>query len=114
MSVRSIHKRYGVIELICVLAIVFCQQYPLPANYFKVFDIPDERQQFYCGQSVILAHSQAYRLGKQMMPNSTITYKNNGGYKIPLTNSSADARATQRAWDFNEGWFSDPIFLTGE
>ena len=49
-----------------------------------------------------------------MIPNSTITYKNNGGYKIPLTNSSDDAKAVQRAWDFNEGVWSDPIFLTGD
>lgn len=40
--------------------------------------------------------------------------KNNGGYKIPLTNSSADAEATQRGWDFAEGLYADPIFLTGD
>lgn len=94
--------------------IVFCNQYPLPAMYFKNFTIPNKEQPFYCGQSVLLAHSKAYHLGKSMMPNATISYKNNGGYKIPLTNSSADAQAVQRAWDFNEGWFSDPIFLTGD
>ena len=49
-----------------------------------------------------------------MMPNASISYKNNGGYKIPQTNSSADAAAVQRAWDFNEGWFSEPVYLTGE
>ena len=48
------------------------------------------------------------------MANATIAYKNNGGYKIPLTNSADDAKAVQRAWDFNEGWFSDPIYLTGD
>lgn len=37
-----------------------------------------------------------------------------GGYKIPLTDSAEDAKAVQRAWDFNEGWFSDPIYLTGD
>ncbi|KAK3705464.1 hypothetical protein LTR37_013281 [Vermiconidia calcicola] len=88
--------------------IVFCQQYPLPANYFKNFTVPNEQQSFHCGQSVLLAHSKAYRLGKSMMPNS------NGGYKIPLTDSEEDARAVQRAWDFNEGWFSDPVYLTGD
>ena len=94
--------------------IVFCNQYPLPAHYFKNWTIPNAHQPFYCGQTVLLAHSQAYHLGKSMMPNSTIAYKNNGGYKIPLTNSTADAQAVQRAWDFNEGWFSDPIYLTGD
>lgn len=48
------------------------------------------------------------------MPDSLIAYKNNGGYKLPRTNSSADAAAVERAWDFNEGWFSDPVFLTGD
>ena len=62
----------------------------------------------------MLAHAQAYHLGKSMMPNSIISFKNNGGYKIPLTNSSEDAQAVQRAYDFNEGWFADPIFLTGD
>jgi beta-glucosidase/6-phospho-beta-glucosidase/beta-galactosidase len=46
--------------------------------------------------------------------NGTISFKNNGGYKIPLTNSSDDALATQRAWDFNEGWFANPIFINGD
>ena len=54
-------------------------------------------------------------MGKSILgENSSITYKNNGGYKIPLTNSSADAEAVQRAWDFNEGWFSEPVYLTGD
>lgn len=44
----------------------------------------------------------------------SISFKNNGGLKIPLTNSSADAEAVQLAYDFNEGWFADPIFLTGD
>ena len=94
--------------------IVFCNQYPLPAMYFKNFSIPNPHQPYLCGQSVLLAHSQSYRVGKEMMPNATIAYKNNGGYKIPQTNSSDDLLATQRAWDFNEGWFSDPVFLTGQ
>ncbi len=46
--------------------------------------------------------------------NGTISFKTNGGYKIPLTNSSDDAIAVQRAWDFNEGWFANPIWLGGD
>jgi hypothetical protein len=46
--------------------------------------------------------------------NGTVSFKTNGGYKIPLTNSSEDAEAVQRAWDFNEGWFAQPTFLTGD
>ncbi|KAF2765349.1 glycoside hydrolase [Teratosphaeria nubilosa] len=94
--------------------VVFCDTYPLPANYFKNYTIPNKQQPWICGHSVLLAHSQAYHLGKSMIPNSTISYKNNGGYRIPLTNSSADAEAVKRAWDFGEGWFSDPIYLTGD
>ena len=48
------------------------------------------------------------------MPNSTISFKTNGGYEIPLTDSSADAEAVQRAWDFNEGWFANPVYLGGD
>ena len=77
-------------------------------------DIPPAEQQFFCGHHVLLAHASAYRLGKSMGLNGTIAFKNNGGYKIQLTNSSDDALATQRAWDFNEGWFADPIFKTGD
>jgi len=93
---------------------VFCGTYPLPAGYFKSSSIPAKQQPFYCGQSVLLAHSRAYRLGKQLMPNSTIFFKNNGGYKIPLTNSTADSMAVQRAWDFGEGLWANPTFLGGD
>lgn len=94
---------------------MFCNEYPFPPHIFKNFTIPYQQQPYVCGQSVLLAHSQAYHLGKSILgPNSSISYKNNGGYKIPLTNSSDDAAAVQRAWDFNEGWFSDPVFLTGD
>jgi beta-glucosidase/6-phospho-beta-glucosidase/beta-galactosidase len=30
------------------------------------------------------------------------------------TDSSEDAIAVQRAWDFNEGWFANPTFLGGD
>ena len=46
--------------------------------------------------------------------NGTISFKTNGGFKIPLTNSSDDALATQLAWDFNEGWFANPVFINGD
>ncbi|RFU23652.1 hypothetical protein B7463_g12686, partial [Scytalidium lignicola] len=94
--------------------IVFCQEYPYPANYFKTVSIPAKQQQFFCGHHVLLAHAQAYHLGKSLGLNGTISFKNNGGLKIPLTNSSDDALAVQRSWDFNEGWFANPIFLNGD
>ena len=81
--------------------IVFCSDYPLPVGYFAATTIPPKQQPYFCGQSVLLAHSAAYHLGKSM-GLETISFKANGGYKIPLTNSSADALAVQRAWDFGE------------
>ncbi|KAK0108228.1 hypothetical protein ONS95_003048 [Cadophora gregata] len=94
--------------------IVFCNNYPLPDNYFTNTTIPKRQQPFWCGHHVLLAHGKAYRLGKSMGLNGTISFKTNGGYKIPLTNSSEDALAVQRAWDFNEGWFAKPTFLDGD
>lgn len=76
--------------------------------------IPPEAQPFFCGHHALLAHASAYRLAKSMGINGTISFKNNGGYKIPLTNSTDDALATQRAWDFNEGWFANPVFVNGD
>jgi beta-glucosidase/6-phospho-beta-glucosidase/beta-galactosidase len=113
---RVIFSRYGskVSKFFTVNEpIVYCGFYPLPVGYFPATSIPPAEQKYYCGQSTLLAHSQAYRLGKSMnIP--MISFKTNGGYKIPSTNSSADAQATQRAWDFNEGWFAEPTFLTGD
>lgn len=63
---------------------------------------------------MLLAHAKAYHLARSLGINGTISFKTNGGYKIPLTNSSADALAVQRAWDFNEGWFANPTFINGD
>jgi Beta-glucosidase/6-phospho-beta-glucosidase/beta-galactosidase len=88
--------------------------YPLPDNYFTNTSIPKYQQPYWCGHHVLQAHSKAYHLGRSLGLNGTITFKSNGGYKIPLTNSSADAVAVQRAWDFNEGWFANPTFINGD
>ena len=94
--------------------IVICGLYPLPEHYFTKTVIPPVRQRYYCGHNLLLAHSEAYHVGKSINSSLIISLKHNGGYKIPRTNSSADATAVQRAWDFQEGWFSDPVFLTGD
>ncbi|KAK7179022.1 beta-glucosidase [Paraphaeosphaeria sporulosa] len=94
--------------------IVFCGFYPLPKNYFKQTIIPDVRQKFYCGHHALLAHAAAYHVGKSLNSSLSISLKHNGGYKIQRTNSSEDALAVDRAWDFQEGWFSDPVFLGGD
>lgn len=46
--------------------------------------------------------------------NGTISFKTSGGFKIPLTNTTGDAIAVQRAWDFNEGWFANPVFINSD
>lgn len=93
---------------------VTSNNYPLPDLYFTNTSIPKIQQPFWCGHHVLLAHAKAYHLAKSMGINGTVSFKTNGGYKIPLTNSSEDAVAVQRAWDFNEGWFANPTFLTGD
>ncbi|KAM0132645.1 hypothetical protein ACHAP3_006315 [Botrytis cinerea] len=94
--------------------IVFCTTYPLPSGYFTSTTIPSKQQPYYCGHHVLLAHAESYHLFKSLGLNGTLSFKNNGGYKIPLTNSSEDAVATQRAWDFNEGWFANPVYINGD
>jgi beta-glucosidase/6-phospho-beta-glucosidase/beta-galactosidase len=86
------------------VALVECAyHYPKTKGYFKNVLIPDVEQPFHCGRNILLAHARAYRLGKSIIPDSLITHKASGGYKIPLTNSTVDEQATQRAWDFEEG-----------
>jgi beta-glucosidase/6-phospho-beta-glucosidase/beta-galactosidase len=94
--------------------LVFCNTYPLPDGYFKKTSIPTKQQPFFCAQSVLLAHAKAYHLGKSLGLKGPISFKTNGGYKIPLTNSSEDALAVQRAWDFNEGLYANPTFINGD
>jgi beta-glucosidase/6-phospho-beta-glucosidase/beta-galactosidase len=95
--------------------VAFSETYPLPDYYFTNTSIPKQQQPFWCGHHVLLAHAEAYHLGKSIMgSNASISFKTNGGYKIPLTNSSDDALAVQRAWDFNEGWFAHPTFIDGD
>ncbi|KAK8182831.1 glycoside hydrolase superfamily [Phyllosticta citribraziliensis] len=93
---------------------VVCGFYPLPEGYFKASNIPKQQQPYYCGQNLLIAHSQAYHLAKSLNLTAQITLKLNGGYKIPLTNSTADLEAVQRAWDWNEGLWAKPIFLDGD
>ncbi|KAF2466398.1 glycoside hydrolase [Lindgomyces ingoldianus] len=94
--------------------IVFCGFYPLPANYFKNTTIPPKQQPYVCGHNVLLSHASAYHLAKSINSSLSVSFKTNGGFKIPRTDSQADAEAVQRAWDFNEGWFANPTFINGD
>lgn len=48
--------------------IVFCSTYPLPEGCFASSAIPKKQQPHVCGHSVLLAHAQAYHLGKMITP----------------------------------------------
>ncbi|KAF2119941.1 glycoside hydrolase superfamily [Lophiotrema nucula] len=94
--------------------IVFCGFYPLPVGFFKNTTIPPKQQPYVCGHNVLLAHANAYHVAKSVNSSLSVSFKTNGGYKIQRTNSSADAQAVQRAWDFQEGWFANPTFINGD
>jgi beta-glucosidase/6-phospho-beta-glucosidase/beta-galactosidase len=85
-----------------------------PVGYFTEVSVPPSLQQYFCSHHALLAHAKAYHVAKSLGIKGTIAIKNNGGYKIPLTDSSDDALATQRAWDFNEGRFSGPAYVNGD
>ncbi|KAI9650373.1 hypothetical protein NHQ30_000386 [Ciborinia camelliae] len=92
---------------------VFCGIDTIP-HYFTAVTIPTVEQPYYCGHNVLLAHAEAYHLYKSLGFNGTVSFKSSGGYKVPLTNSTDDAIAAQRAWDFGEGWFANPVYLNGD
>lgn len=96
---------------------VFCKRYPLPEGYFNdsaTSGIPSDQQFYICAQNVLLAHSSAYHVGKSVNASLSISFKNNGGYKIPVDDATDTAAAVQRAYDFNEGLWATPAFLTGD
>lgn len=92
----------------------FTNTHQMAEGYFVESSIPRKQQQYYCGHHAILAHAKVYHLAKSLGLEGTVAFKNNGGYKIPFSNSSEDALATQRAWDFNEGWFANPVYINGD
>lgn len=96
---------------------VFCSRYPLPEGYFNdsnAAGIPAAQQFYACARNALLAHSSAYRVGKGINSSISISFKNNGAYKIPVDGSADTAAAVQRAWDFNDGLWATPVFLTGD
>nr|AVH87207.1 beta-glucosidase [Valsa mali] len=96
---------------------VFCGNYPLPGGYFNdsaTQGIPSDVQFYTCARNVLLAHASAYQLGKSINSTLKVSFKNNGGYKIPVDNTTETAAAVQRAYDFNEGLWATPVFLTGD
>lgn len=96
---------------------VFCKRYPLPGGYFNdstTSSIPSDQQFYTCTQNALLAHSAAYHVGKGVNSSLSISFKNNGGYKIPVDDTADTAAAVKRAYDFNEGLWATATFLTGD
>ncbi|MCO5557430.1 hypothetical protein L7F22_010994 [Adiantum nelumboides] len=66
------------------------------------------------GRNLLLAHAEAvdlYRTKYQPSQNGSVGLALWFRWMEPLTNSSADIAAAQRAIDFLMGWFLDPIFF---
>lgn len=97
---------------------VFCSRYPLPRGLFNdsttAASTPPDRQFYTCARNVLLAHASAYHAGKAVDASLSISFKNNGGYKIPADGTADTAAAVQRAYDFGEGLWATPVFLTGD
>jgi beta-glucosidase len=63
---------------------------------------------------LILSHATAvdrYRTKYQNAQKGKIGITNNGDWREPLTNSTENRNAAQRALEFFLGWFADPIYL---
>ncbi len=66
------------------------------------------------GHNLLLAHARAvkvYRERFQQQQGGQIGITNNCDWREPLTDSSADQAAAQRALEFFLAWFADPIYL---
>ncbi|KAJ2991164.1 hypothetical protein HDV02_003929 [Globomyces sp. JEL0801] len=69
------------------------------------------------GHTSLLAHAKAvetYREKYQREQQGVISLALNTDWFEPLTDSPKDVEAAQRRLDFMLGWFSDPLFLTGD
>ncbi len=68
---------------------------------------------YLAGHQLLLAHAQAvdvYRKQYQPRQQGRIGISNNCDWREPLTDSSADKAAAERALEFFLAWFADPIY----
>lgn len=65
------------------------------------------------GHNQLLAHAKAVRLyrTKYAHQNGRIGITNNCDWREPLTDSTEDREAAQRALEFFLGWFTDPLYF---
>ncbi|KAF7819204.1 beta-glucosidase 11-like [Senna tora] len=85
-----------------------------PSSFFNCANGNSSTEPYIAAHHLLLAHASAaalYRKNYQEKQNGLIGI-NIFTYGIsPLTNSTEDLSATQRAEDFNTGWFLSPIML---
>lgn len=62
---------------------------------------------------LLLAHGDAVKAGRQLLPNAQFGIVPAIGHIYPATDSAADRAAAQKSWEFGYGWFLDPL-LKGE
>ncbi|KAF8446765.1 glycoside hydrolase superfamily [Terfezia claveryi] len=64
---------------------------------------------FLCGHYTLLAHAKVAKwYHQEFKGKGKISFKNSGNYFEPVTNSTEDAVAVQRSYDFVLGWFGGP------
>lgn len=83
-------------------------------NYGQCDEGNSGTEPYIAGHNLLLAHAEAvylYRAKYQASQNGSLGLALWFKWSEPLTNSSADFAAAQRATDFLVGWFLDPIFF---
>lgn len=103
---------------------IVCTDYELwpltvPEHVFPVHRINYSiARKYICGHHILLAHANAVKIFRQeIIPKygqGKIGFANSWDYTPPLTNSSDDITASKRSLDFTAGWFSEPVYLTGD
>ncbi|KAH8547493.1 glycoside hydrolase superfamily [Umbelopsis sp. PMI_123] len=98
---------------------VFCDDYSgWNYTYIPAFGVPLEERQWVCGHNALLAHATAVDIYRTKIEpkygKGEITFKANFGYTPPMTNSTADADASERGKAFGPGWFLNPVWINGD
>ncbi|KAJ5626041.1 glycoside hydrolase [Penicillium lagena] len=86
-----------------------------PEGYWPQYNITGERAVYYCGHYSLLAHATVVDWYKNdFKGQGRVTFKNSGSMLLPNTTSTEDAAAVKRGFDFDLGWFNDPVWTTGD
>jgi hypothetical protein len=72
------------------------------------------QQKYYCGQSTLLGHSQTLP-SWQVDEYLDDLVQDQWRIQDPIDELLRPThKPPKRSWDFNEGWFAEPVFLTGD